>query len=69
MKASELKKKCIGIDAIFKQIKATNENGYCKYNITDDIFVSDEVKLKLMENGFKVYKKEICGCGYLVVEW
>ena len=55
MKASDLKKKSIDIESIYKEIESMNSAGQFKHVIPHFIYVSDEVKLKLMADGFKVY--------------
>ena len=55
MKASDLIKKSLDIQVIYKNIEERNSNGEFKYFIPHFVYVSDEVKLKLIADGFKVY--------------
>jgi hypothetical protein len=56
MKATELVKKSLKVEDIFKMIEEKNLNGHFKYFIPHFLHVSEEVILTLIKNGFKVYK-------------
>lgn len=56
MKAEELVKTEKTIEEIYDQIKNQNENGYFKIFIPHFQRLSDKTRLKLSDNGFKVYR-------------
>ena len=71
MKANTLIKKTILIKDIYENIQRSND----EYNqnmvyYPSMIYISDEIKLELMSNGFKVYTGDVDvvrGC--LIIEW
>lgn len=70
MKAKELIKKPREIEEIYQQIENDNKNGFYKSFIPHWINISDEVKLALMKDGFKVYEGEWMRGDYgLIIEW
>lgn len=71
MKASSLKKETEVIENIYKAISESNANGRFKHFIPHDVYVSDEVRLQLIDDGFKVYKGDWDGVmtNCLIIEW
>ena len=71
MKANELKKQTEVIDNIYKAISEANSNGNFKHFIPHWVYVSDEIILQLINDGFKVYKGEWDGImkDCLIIEW
>tara|TARA_R110001606_G_C15140160_1_gene624448 strand:+ start:304 stop:531 length:228 start_codon:yes stop_codon:yes gene_type:complete len=75
MKANDLEKISIDIEGIYESIEnevKINPSIY-KYGIGDSIFVSDEVKAQLMQDGFKISKGHYDFQGFsgfgLIIEW
>ena len=71
MKAQELKKESEVIENIYKSISEANSRGAFKHAIPHYIYVSDKVKLQLIEDGFKVYKGDWDSImiNSLIIEW
>lgn len=71
MKAQDLIKKSIDIEEIYRNIMEANNSGNFKIPIPHWRCVSDETKLKLIENGFKVYNGTWDGAinHCLIIEW
>jgi hypothetical protein len=71
MKASDLKKQPITIETIYDAINQANSIGWHKHFIPHFVYVSDEVRLKLIEDGFKIYKGDWDGTmkDCLIIEW
>lgn len=69
MKASELKKVGISIDKIHEDIEFANKNGNYKIFYMHCTYISDRIKLQLIEEGFKVYKGMIHGDEATIIEW
>jgi len=71
MRAEHLKKQTEAIDNIYKAISEANANGQFKIAIPHFMHVSDEVKLELIENGYKVYIGDWDGVvkNALIIEW
>ncbi len=70
MRANNLIKKPIDLKKIYKDIEDANNRNEYRYFINPFIYISDEVKLELLNNGFKVYSsKDFNGLEGLVVEW
>ena len=71
MKASELKKESLSVEDIYESIQNhvnINKASY-KYIIPHFIYVSDEVKLRLINDGFKLYKGNYGIDEGLIIEW
>lgn len=70
MKANEKIKESIEIERIYEMIMSTPSEVF-KLQLHHSIFVSDEVKLKLMKDGFKVYIGDWDGImkDCLIIEW
>ena len=70
MKASEIKKESISIESIYGWIKSAISNKEFKIFVPHYVFMSDDVKLKLIEDEFKVHKGEwLRGDKGLIIEW
>lgn len=71
MKANELKKESISIEDIYKSISDMSAFKHYKHFIPHHIYVSEQVKLQLIEDGFKVYKSDWDGVikDCLIIEW
>ncbi len=71
MKASDLTKVSISIEAIYTDITNANTQGRFKHFIPSYIYVSDEVKDQLKEDGFKVNVDDWDGVirDCLIIEW
>lgn len=71
MKAKDLIKKSPSIEDIHNAIDEQNKNGCFKHFIPHWIFIPDNVKLKLIEEGFKVYVGNWDGImtDVLIIEW
>ena len=71
MKAKDLKKESEVIENIYKAISDANSRGFFKHFIPHWIYVSEEVKMQLIEDGFKLYKGNwdfgMTDC--LIIEW
>ena len=73
MKAENLEKRPIQIDVLYKQIERKNESGCFKHGVAGCLFVSDEMKFKLIEDGFKLsygHYDNLGEVGYgMIIEW
>lgn len=71
MKASSLKKESEVIENIYEAISQANAEGRFKYFIPHDVYVSDEVRLQLIEDGYKVCRGDWNGImtNCLIIEW
>jgi len=71
MKANSLVKKSVKIEDVYSSIETANEYGGFKHFIPSNLYVSDEVRLKLMADGFKVYIGDWDGVmlNVLIIEW
>lgn len=70
MKASDLVKKEMTIKDLYESIQMSNEQGSFKYFIPHYMYVSENTKLKLIEDGFKVCSGSwIGGDEGLIIEW
>jgi len=71
MRANELKKESISIEDIYEAICNANTFKQYKHFIPHHIYVSEQVKLRLIEDGFKVYKSDWDGVTKecLIIEW
>lgn len=70
MRANELLKFSPSLEQIYNRIKEANENGEYKIFYPHFIYFSDECKLELIKQGFKVYQGEwIRGDYGLIIEW
>ena len=71
MKAQSLKKVPVSIESIHQQISEANSRGEFRWFIPHFVYVTEEVKIQLIEEGFKVYKADWDGLltDCLIVEW
>lgn len=70
MKAKELIKSVKSLDELYKQIEQDNLNGWCKSFFPHFINIENETKLRLIQDGFKVYEGEWLRGDYgLIIEW
>ena len=71
MKAKELVKKAKTIEEIYSQIRQASDNGEFKTFLHHCVFVSDETKLQLSADGFKVYNGDWDGVmtNVFIIEW
>lgn len=71
MKAKSLTKTSVSVENIYKGISEANANNRFKHFIPHDVYVSDEVRLKLIDDGFKVHKGDWDGVmkDCLIIEW
>lgn len=73
MKSHQLKKVSLTLDEIYECIKKDTEHGknVFKHQIPHWVYVSDEVKLQLISDGFKVYIGNWDGIlnNSLIIEW
>lgn len=71
MKASDLSKRYLLSDKIFDDIKKANDEGSFKIFYPHWVSIDDSTKLKLIENGFKVYTGQWDGIitDTLIIEW
>lgn len=71
MKAKDLKKESEVIENIYKAISEANANGYYKHFIPHFVYVSESVKMQLIDDGYKVYKGDWDGItkDCLIIEW
>lgn len=70
MKATEATKKSVTLEQIDNNIKSAIENNHFKVFYPHFIYVSDEVKLSLIKNGFKVYEGTWMYSDMgLIIEW
>ena len=71
MKASHLKKESEVIENIYQFISRENQEGRFKYFIPHFVYVSEQVKSELIENGYKVYRGNWDAniTDALIIEW
>ena len=70
MKARELEKNSLSLDQIYNIIKEANKRNEYKIFFPHWVYFSDECKLELMRQGFKVYQGEWLRGDYgLIIEW
>lgn len=73
MKANSIKKTSVTVKEIYEGIESElkHNSSKFKYHIPHWIYVSDEVKLELINEGFKVYKGSWDGIlnEALIIEW
>jgi len=71
MKATDLKPNYVNIEDIYKIIESINGRGEFKHFIPNHVRVSDETKLQLIKDGFKVYNSNYDGIiiDALIIEW
>ena len=71
MKANSLIKKSVKIEDIYNAIESANTGMCFKHFIPNNVYVSDEVKLKLVADGFKIYVGDWDGImtNVLIIEW
>lgn len=71
MKAKEIIKQSEVIENIYNAISHANSIGQFKHFIPHYIYVSDAVKLQLIEDGYKLYNGEWDGVmnNCLIIEW
>lgn len=73
MKANNITKTSITTKEIYENIESQLKHNasFFKYHIPHWVYVSDEVKLELMNDGFKVYKGSWDGIlnEALIIEW
>jgi len=71
MKATDLIKVSLSIDKIYEEIKRRNEINEFKAYFPHQIFISEDIKLKLMSDGFKVHHGAFDGFmnNGLIIEW
>ncbi|MFD2824796.1 hypothetical protein ACFS5M_14025 [Lacinutrix iliipiscaria] len=71
MKACELKKTSEALENIYKLISEANSRSEFKCFIPHFVYVSEKIRLQLIEDGFKVYRGDwdgvITNC--LIIEW
>lgn len=70
MEARELEKNSPSLDQIYNAIKEANKQNKYKIFFPHWVYFSDECKLELMRQGFKVYQGEWLRGDYgLIIEW
>lgn len=72
MKASEIAKESISIEIIYKEIEdlVKGNKHVHKHFVPHVFFISDYVKARLINDGFKIYSGEYCKGDYgLIIEW
>lgn len=73
MNAKDLTKVSVDVDQIYQDIRAKLDHNpsFFKHFIPHFIYVSDETKLQLMRDGFKVYSGQWDGIEKhgLIIEW
>jgi len=70
MKAKDLIKSCKSLDEIHKDIERNNTSDQFKLFYPHWINVADETKIRLINDGFKVYNGEWMRGDYgLIIEW
>lgn len=70
MKARELEKHSPSLDQIYTIIGEANKRNEYKIFFPHWVYFSDECKLELMRQGFKVYQGEWLRRNYgLIIEW
>ena len=70
MKAKDLIKKSVTIHDVYKNIEEANGRGEFKFFYPHFVYVSNEVKMQLMSDGFKLSEGEFfVGNNGLIIEW
>nr|DAI46205.1 MAG TPA: RTX toxin acyltransferase family [Caudoviricetes sp.] len=70
MKAIELEKHSPSLDQIYRNIETANKRNEYKIFYPHWIYFSDECKLELIRQGFKVYQGEWLRGDYgFIIEW
>lgn len=70
MKAKELEKHSPSLDRIYNDIKEANQRNEYKIFFPHWVYFSDECKLELKRQGFKLYQGEWLHGDYgLIIEW
>lgn len=70
MKARELEKHSPSLDLLYESIEEANKRNEYKIFFPHWVYFSDERKLELMRQGFKVYQGEWLRGDYgLIIEW
>lgn len=70
MKARELEKNSPSLDLLYESIEEANKRNEYKIFFPHWVYFSDECKLELMRQGFKVYQGEWLRGDYgLIIEW
>jgi len=71
MKAKDIIKNSVKIETIYENIKRTNESNQYKIFYPNSVFIDENIKLKLIEDGFKVYKGDWDKIipDALIIEW
>ena len=71
MKAKDLVKKELTLESIYKGIEQDNDNGYYKHYIPHFMYVADNTRLKLIDDGYKVYRGDWDGLitNVIIIEW
>ena len=71
IKAKDLSKKGISIEQLEGIIKEADSKGENRFFLYPAVLFTDEVKMKLIENGFKVYKGDWDGImkDVFIIEW
>jgi hypothetical protein len=71
MKAESLKRQSETIENIYKKISHADTNGEFKIFIPHFVHVEENVKIQLIEDGYKVYKGQWDGniINALIIEW
>lgn len=71
MKAKELRKQSEVIENLYKRISESNAIGEFKIFIPHFVYVEESVKIKLIEDGYKVYKGDWDRIiiDALIIEW
>lgn len=70
MKARELEKHSPSLDLLYESIEEANKRNEYKIFFPHWVYFSDECKLELMRQGFKVYQGEWLRGDYgLIIKW
>ena len=70
MKAKDLIKKPLDYETVIKEIEQCNERGQYKHFIPHFMLISDDLKYKLIDSGFKVSKGVwMMSDEGLIIEW
>jgi hypothetical protein len=70
MKSKEIVKVSKSLDEVYKQIDQDNKSGWYKSFFPHFVNVTDETRLRLIQDGFKVYEGEwLRGDHGLIIEW
>jgi len=70
MKAKEIERQSKDIKEIYEQIERDNSSGWFKSFFPHFVNISNETKIQLIQDGFKVYEGEWLRGDYgLIIEW